>query len=98
MGLVIPLVFSIRLEDGFELTQTFCALMAITFLLLVFRGSDWVAGFKSNGFIYLLALAFLAAGIHSFIGLTHNVFFYFSTQNYLWVLTAILFMAPAGLF
>jgi O-antigen ligase len=98
IAFMVPLLFSIRLEDGFELTQTLCALVAAVFLILVLQNVGWWRLLKSNGFVYFSFFGFLAAGAYSFRDLVHETSFYFPTQNYLWVLSALIFLIPVGLY
>lgn len=98
IALVVPLCFSIHLEDGFELPQTVAVLAALSFLVLSLSWGDWINAVRGNGSLYLSAIAFLAAGVYSFIELTHKIHFYFPTQSYLWVLAAFLFLVPVGEF
>lgn len=96
LGLVVfwmPLVFSIRLEDGFELPQTLVALVTAVFLILFLgKGPEQ----KQNEPIHSLYLLFLAVGALSFIRLALGSFFYFSTQNYLWLVSTFFFLVPIG--
>jgi tetratricopeptide (TPR) repeat protein len=98
IALIVPLSFSIGLEDGFELPQTLFTLVAIFFSILVLGKFDWKSAFRQNSFLYFSFFGFLAVGIFSFLGLAHEVSFYFPAQNYLWLLSAVLFLAPVGLF
>ncbi len=92
----VPLTFSISLEDGFELTQALLTLFAGSFLYLALPSSSWRVPVTNNRLIYLSFLAFIALGIYSFIREFRDVTFFFPTQNYLWVLSAFLFLAPIG--
>lgn len=96
IAFLVPLVFSIRLEDGFELPQTFCALAAAAFLYLAGVRRDWGSSFQSDRFLYLSYFGFLVSGIVSFARLSREGYFWFPTQNYLWALSAVLFLAPVG--
>ncbi len=93
---IVPLSFSISLEDGFELTQALLALFAISFLFLAVPASSWKTPLTRNHFIYFSFLGYLAVGIYSFIRETREVTFFFPTQNYLWILSAFLFLVPIG--
>ena len=92
----LPLCFSIRLEDGFELTQAFSGLVLAAFLFLMSWKEDWIGSLRRNTPVYAPFLVFLSLGIISFIRLARETTFYFPTQNYLWVLSALLFLAPLG--
>ena len=90
---IVPLVFCTRLEDSFELPQTLVALVAAVFLaLFLSKGNE--RGMRDP--IQSLYWLFLAAGALSFLRLVLGSSFYFSTQNYLWLLTAFLFLVPLG--
>lgn len=98
LGLVAPLIFSLWLEDGFELPQILGALCALVFLFLVLKASDWTQVFGKNRSVFFLVLALLGVSAYSFHGLAQGVSFYFSTQTYLWILAPLLFLAPVGFF
>jgi hypothetical protein len=92
----LPLCFSIRLEDGFELTQAFCAICLIAFLYLTSWKENWFFNLWRHAPVYWLFLFFFLLGFISFLKLRGETTFYFPTQNYLWVLTALLFLTPLG--
>ena len=98
LGFCVPLVFSLKLEDAFELPQTLCVLIAASFLGLVCRSGEWTGTFKANWVLFIFCFVFQACGLYSFWGLTNETHFYFPTQNYLWVLTFFLFLAPVSSF
>jgi O-antigen ligase len=98
LGFCVPLVFSLQLEDGFELPQILCVLIAASFLGLVCRSGEWAETFKANWFLFTCCFGFQAAGLYAFRGLVHETAFYFPIQNYLWILTFFLFLAPVSQF
>lgn len=98
IAFAVPLAFCVRLEDGFELTQSLCAWIACSFLVLMLWPYDWKGLLRSNGALYAVFLGFLAVSAFSFLRLRREAAFYFPTQNYLWVLSSLLFLAPVGLF
>jgi len=97
IGFIVPLVFSIRLEDGFELTQTLCAPGRDGFFTSDASKRGLVVAFEGQWPLYFSFFGFWATGVYSFLGLAHSTSFYFPTQNYLWVLSTLLFLIPVGL-
>jgi O-antigen ligase len=98
IAFVVPLVFCVQLEDGFEMTQSLCAWVACAFLSLLAWPYDWKGAWRSHGILYAAALGFLAVSAFSYLRLRGETPFYFPVQNYLWVLSALLFLVPVGLF
>ncbi|HEY5039851.1 MAG TPA: O-antigen ligase family protein, partial [bacterium] len=94
IAFALPLCFSIRLEDGFELAQSVALLWILAFIALLLVGTSWELNHIQNRFMFVCFGLFWLLGFYSFLHLREETYFYLPTQNYLWVLGAVLLMVP----